>query len=51
MKVEIETHRNGTIAIMEYDYARREPNEKPMILDVLLQAQATAIPDLAFRYG
>ena len=51
MKVEIETHRNGATAIMEYDYARREPNEKPMILDVLLQAQATTIPDLAFRYG
>ena len=51
MKVEIETHRNGATAIVEYDYARREPNEKPMILDVLLQAQATIIPDLAFRYG
>ncbi|MBL6599129.1 MAG: 2Fe-2S iron-sulfur cluster binding domain-containing protein, partial [Alphaproteobacteria bacterium] len=32
-------------------YERREPNEKPMILDVLLQAQATTMPDLAFRYG
>ena len=51
MKVEIETHRNGATGIVEYDYARREPNEKPMILDVLLQAQATTIPDLAFRYG
>ena len=51
MKVEIETHRNGATAIVEYHYARREPNEKPMILDVLLQAQATTIPDLAFRYG
>ncbi|MBM85262.1 MAG: hypothetical protein CMM47_04490 [Rhodospirillaceae bacterium] len=51
MKVEIETCRDGEIAIVEYDYARRDPKEKPMILDVLLQAQASAIPDLAFRYG
>jgi succinate dehydrogenase / fumarate reductase iron-sulfur subunit len=51
MKVEIETHRDGKSAIVEYAYARRQPNEKPMILDVLLQAQATTMPDLAFRYG
>ncbi|MGY9057936.1 MAG: 2Fe-2S iron-sulfur cluster-binding protein, partial [Alphaproteobacteria bacterium] len=51
MKVEIRTHRDGKSAIVKYDYARREPNEKPMILDVLLQAQATTMPDLAFRYG
>lgn len=51
MKVEIETHRDGENAIVEYRYERREPNEKPMILDVLLQAQATTMPDLAFRYG
>ncbi len=51
MKVEIETHRDGESAIVEYRYERREPNEKPMILDVLLQAQATTMPDLAFRYG
>lgn len=51
MKVEIELHRDGERTVVEYDYARREPDEKPMILDVLLQAQATQIPDLAFRYG
>lgn len=51
MKVEIETHRDGESAVVEYHYERREPTEKPMILDVLLQAQATTIPDLAFRYG
>lgn len=51
MKVEIETHRDGETAVVEYDYALREPTEKPMILDVLLQAQATTMPDLAFRYG
>lgn len=51
MKVEIERHRDGESEIVEYDYALREPAEKPMILDVLLQAQATTLPDLAFRYG
>ena len=51
MKVEIELYRDGKSSKVEYDYARREPDEKPMILDVLLQAQASAIPDLAFRYG
>jgi len=51
MKVEIELHRDGESEIVEYDYALREPAEKPMILDVLLQAQATTLPDLAFRYG
>ncbi|MBL6601024.1 MAG: 2Fe-2S iron-sulfur cluster binding domain-containing protein, partial [Alphaproteobacteria bacterium] len=51
MKIEIETHRDGETAIVDYSYERREPNEKPMILDVLLQAQATTMPDLAFRYG
>ncbi len=51
MKVKIELYRDGKSFKVEYDYARREPDEKPMILDVLLQAQATDIPDLAFRYG
>ena len=51
MKVEIELHRDGESKVIEYDYARRAADEKPMILDVLLQAQATDIPDLAFRYG
>ena len=51
MKVEIELHRDGESEIVDYDYALREPNEKPMILDVLLKAQATTLPDLAFRYG
>ncbi len=51
MRVEIEIHRDGETTVKEYDYARRQTDEKPMILDGLLQAQATEIPDLAFRYG
>jgi ferredoxin len=51
MKVEIVTVRDGEEAVVEFDYARRSEDEKPMVLDVLLQAQATTMPDLAFRYG
>lgn len=51
MKVEIVLSRDGQQEVVSYDYQRREPKERPMVLDVLLQAQATEIPDLAFRYG
>ena len=51
MKVEIVTRRAGENAIVEFDYTLREADEKPMVLDVLLQAQATDMPELAFRYG
>jgi succinate dehydrogenase / fumarate reductase iron-sulfur subunit len=51
MKVEIVTRRDGQDAIVTYDYKLRSEDEKPMVLDVLLQAQATEIPDLAYRYG
>lgn len=51
MKVEIVLHRDGETEVAEFDYEKREPRERPMALDVLLQAQATTLPDLAFRYG
>ena len=51
MKVEIVTRRGGAEAVVEYDYQRRHEDQKPMVLDLLLQAQATTMPDLAFRYG
>ena len=51
MKVDIVTHRDGVEEVVSFDYAKREESEKPMVLDVLLQAQATTLPDLAFRYG
>lgn len=51
MKVDIVTLRNGHRDVVSYDYRRRDDTEKPMALDVLLQAQASAMPDLAFRYG
>lgn len=51
MKVEIVTRRGDQEAVVEFDYELRHEHEKPMVLDVLLQAQATTLPDLAFRYG
>ena len=51
MKVEIVTRRGSEDAVVEFDYELRHEDEKPMVLDVLLQAQAPTLPDLAFRYG
>ncbi len=51
MKVTIVTNRNGTESTVEFDYRKRDDKERPMVLDVLLQAQLDSIPDLAFRYG
>jgi succinate dehydrogenase/fumarate reductase iron-sulfur protein len=51
VKVEIVTHRDGETAVVEYYYQRRFDDEKPMVLDVLLQAQLNGHADLAFRYG
>jgi succinate dehydrogenase/fumarate reductase-like Fe-S protein len=51
MKVEIVTRRGNEEAVVAFDYELRHEHEKPMVLDVLLQAQATTLPDLAFRYG
>ncbi len=51
MKLEIVTHRDGEQSVIEFEYRPREEGERPMALDVLLQAQATTVPDLAFRYG
>ncbi|MGB7299221.1 MAG: 2Fe-2S iron-sulfur cluster-binding protein [Burkholderiaceae bacterium] len=51
MKVDIVTFRDGVRAVVGFDYQKRDQDERPMVLDVLLQAQATTMPDLAFRYG
>lgn len=51
MKVTIETVRDGVAKVVEFTYQKRTDDERPMVLDVLLQAQTGAIPDLAFRYG
>ena len=51
MKVDIVTCRDGEETVVKFDYQPRHADEKPMVLDVLLQAQSTSLPDLAFRYG
>ena len=49
--VTIVTHSEGKDMPVGFKYKKRHEREKPMALDVLLQAQETKIPDLAFRYG
>jgi len=51
VKVDIVTRKDGTEAVVEYEYKNRHEDDRPMVLDLLLQAQATELPDLAFRYG
>ena len=51
MKLEIITHRDGRDDAVAFEYTKRTPNERPMVLDVLLQAQETSLPDLSFRFG
>jgi hypothetical protein len=51
MKVDLVLHREGESKTVTYDYVPREEGERPMALDVLLQAQDTEIPDLSHRYG
>jgi len=51
MKVSIVMWREGSERVVEFDYQKRDKKERPMVLDVLLQAQLNGIPDLAFRYG
>lgn len=51
MKLEIVTHRDGRGNVVTFDYTRRTPDERPMVLDILLQAQETTLPDLSFRFG
>ena len=36
---------------IKYLYKKKDTNERPMVLDVLLQAQQESIDDLSFRYG
>ncbi len=51
LNVTIVTHSEGKDMPVNFKYKKRHDREKPMALDVLLQAQETKLPDLAFRYG
>ena len=49
--INIVTVRDGKDKTVLFTYNKREEKEKPMALDVLMQAQSSILPDLAFRYG
>lgn len=49
--INIVTVRDGKDKTVPFTYNKREEKEKPMALDVLMQAQSSILSDLAFRYG
>ena len=51
LKVRIVLFRKKKSFEVEYIYKKSTPNERPMVLDDLLQAQEDSIDDLSFRYG
>ena len=51
LNIKIKLKRNNEIKLIEYKYKKRTQHERPMALDVLLQAQEEEYDDLAFRYG
>ena len=51
LNVTIVTHSEGKDMPVNFKYKKRHDREKPMALDVLLQAQETKLPDLAFGMG
>lgn len=51
MKVKLILNRDGVAETIAFEYVPREDGERPMALDVLLQAQDTEIRDLSHRYG
>lgn len=50
-KVVIVTHDSGVEREQVFSFQQGPENQRPMALDVLLQAQNTDMPDLAYRYG
>ena len=51
LKVRIKLFRDKKSFEVEYIYKKKFLDERPMVLDVLLQAQEEKIDDLSFRYG
>ena len=51
INLKIELHRNNKKQVIDFKYSKRSSDERPMALDILLQAQEKKIEDLAFRYG
>lgn len=51
MKYTIIRQKNGCKEEQEFDYKPAFKKQRPVALDVLLQARITDMPDLAYRYG
>ena len=51
LKIRIKLFRDKKSSEIEYTYKKKFKDERPMVLDVLLQAQEEKIDDLSFRYG
>ena len=51
LNIKLKLKRNKELTLIEYKYKKRSYDERPMALDVLLQAQEEKYDDLAFRYG
>ena len=51
LNIKLKLKRNKEFTLIEYKYKKRSYDERPMALDVLLQAQEEKYDDLAFRYG
>ena len=51
LKVRIALFREDKSFEIQYLYKKKSKDERPMVLDVLLQAQEEKIDDLSFRYG
>jgi succinate dehydrogenase/fumarate reductase iron-sulfur protein len=51
LNIKLKLKRNKEFTFIKYKYKKRSYDERPMALDVLLQAQEEKYDDLAFRYG
>ena len=51
LNIKLKLKRNKEFILIKYKYKKRSYDERPMALDVLLQAQEKKYDDLAFRYG
>ena len=51
LNIKFKLKRNKEFRLIEYKYKKRSIDERPMALDVLLQAQEQKYDELAFRYG
>ena len=51
LNIKLKLKRNKECTLIKYKYKKRSYDERPMALDVLLQAQEEKYDDLAYRYG